>query len=187
MKDTCSIKLSQLLFLLKREGLPLVITFRFVGVALKTHTPVTSPQYLPQSLLWSIIYHLKSLLLSVFALSVEHNGGKNYEQVGRERLRDSKQKADGWKGSPVFPSWVMWTVLAAISCSHTNKALLDLIKIHAWKMEADGFRKRYLCVCMGITVGKNENMREKESRKERAIERERWCMCSLMLEINDEN
>lgn len=59
MKDTCSIKLSQLLFLLKWEGLPLVIAFRFVGVALKTHThthtPVTTPQYLPQSLLWSII------------------------------------------------------------------------------------------------------------------------------------
>lgn len=76
-------------------------------------------------------------------------------------------------------------VLAAISCSHTNKALLDLIKIHAGKMEADGFQKGYLCVCMCVTVGKNENIRE--SRKEKVRERERGCMCSLMLEINDEN
>lgn len=36
--DTCSIKLPQLLLLLKGEGLPLVIAFRFVGIALKKHT-----------------------------------------------------------------------------------------------------------------------------------------------------
>lgn len=87
---------------------------------------------------------------------MKRNGGENYEQVGREGLRDTEQKADGWKGSPVFPSWVMWTRLAAISCSLTNKALLDLIKIHARKMEADGFQKGYLRVCMCVTVGKKD-------------------------------
>lgn len=130
---------------------------------------------------WIVFYYTTSII----CFCTVSCGGENYEQVGRERLRDSEQKTDGWKGSPVFPSWVMWTVLAAISCSHTNKALVDLIKIHARKMEADGFRKGYLCVC--VTAGKNENMREKESRKERVRERERGCMCSLMLEINDEN
>lgn len=80
-------------------------------------------------------------------------------------------------------------VLAAISCSHTNKALPDLIKIHARKMEADSFRKGYPCVCVCVTVGKNKNIREKEREQERVEERKResGCMCSLMLEINDEN
>lgn len=82
-------------------------------------------------------------------------------------------------------------VLAAISCSHTNKALPDLIKIHARKMEADSFRKGYVCVCVYHSGKEWEHERKRESRKEwwseRERDRERGCMCSLMLEINDEN
>lgn len=57
-------------------------------------------------------------------------------------------------------------VLAAISCSHTNKALPDLIKIHARKMEADSFRKGYPCVCMCVCHSGKEQEHERE--RERA-------------------
>ncbi len=70
----------------------------------------------------------------------------------------------------------MYMALAAISCSHANKALLNLIKIHARKMEADSFGMGYLnvgCVCVCVCVCVWE--RERESKR------------SLMLEIKDEN
>lgn len=118
---------------------------------------------------WIVIYYITSII----CFCTVSCGGKNYEQVRRERLRDSEQKTDGWKGSPVFPSWVMWTVLAAISCSHTNKALVDLIKIHARKMEADGFQKGYLCVCVCVCVSQQERMRTWERRREQEREGER--------------
>lgn len=52
--------------------------------------------------------------------------------------------------------------LAAISCSYANKALLNLIKIHARKMEADSFGKGYLCVCMCVMGRERERARERE-------------------------
>lgn len=48
----------------------------------------------------------------------------------------------------------MFIALAVISCCHANKALLNLIKIHARKIEADGFGKgyQYVCVCVCVWV-----------------------------------
>ena len=75
----------------------------------------------------------------------------------------------------------MCMALAAISCSHANKALLNLIKIHARNMEAGGFGKGYLsvCVCMCVCVCVCVCVF--------MIERESASKCSLMLEIKDEN
>lgn len=94
MKATCSIKLPHLLFLLKWEGQSLIITFRFVGVALKTHIAVRSPQYL-SSVLWSILECLKSPLSSS-ALFVSwllsrsrimgRSGGKDWGTVSRRQM-----------------------------------------------------------------------------------------------------